>query len=38
MMQWAQLSEIEEEYEEDEFKFVPVTGDCLESYNEKRVY
>ena len=38
MVQWAALSDIEEVYEEEEFKFEPKTGDCLELYNEKRVY
>ena len=37
-MHWAELSEIEEVYEEDEFRFEPKTGDCLEQYNERRVY
>ena len=30
MAQWAALSDIEEVYEEEEFKFEPKTGDCLE--------
>lgn len=29
-MHWAELSEIEEVYEEDEFRFEPKTGDCME--------
>ena len=37
-VKWAELSEIEEEFEEEEFRFEPVVGDCLEQYNEKRVY
>ena len=37
-MHWAELSEIEEVYEEDEFRFEPKTGDCMEQYNERRVY
>ena len=36
--QWADLSEMEEEYEEYEFSFEPIEGDKLEFVNERRIW